>query len=117
MAVTLTRVSGPHLIAPRLKLCIYAVALDAAHAAGGEVIDVSGEFDYIYYAACGANDTAADNYQKYDIIHPGYGTAVTAANVKITACWSDNNASGEPFKAITGDLSAVGDLQILIIGR
>jgi len=96
-------------------MATYSAALDTAHASGGEAIDISDDFTEVHNAVCGANDTDADNYRKYDIIHPGAGTAVSSSNVLITACYSSNTE--EDFTEITGDLTTVGELQICIIGK
>ena len=116
---TATLTSGPNNLGPNMKVATYSVALDSSYAAAtGEAIDISGEFDYVHFAACGANDTLADNLKKYDIIHPGAGTAVTSTNVLVTVNWSADGTDGEDFVTFTngGNLSAIGELQVVVIG-
>lgn len=119
MAATVTKTAGPTAIGAGLKMATYSVLLDSSYPAStGEAIDISGEFTYVHYASCGANDTLADNLKKYDIIHPGAGTAVTSSNVLITVNWSADGTDGEDFVTFTngGSLASVGELQVLVIG-
>lgn len=117
MAVTVTTIVPPCNLAPKLKMAVYQCLLDSAHVTGGEAIDLTGDFDYIYAAWAGGNDTAADNYTvKLDVVVPAPATAVTASNVLITACWSADGTDGEAFVENTGDLSAIGQLSIVVIG-
>ncbi len=116
MAATCTLTAGPTAIGAGLKMATYSVLLDTATASGGEAIDISGEFTYMHFGVCGANDTAADNYVgKLDLIHPGAGTAVSSSNVLVTACESSD--TNEPFTEFTGNLATVGELQVMIIGK
>lgn len=117
MAATLTKVSGPTCI-PGIKIATYKVAFDNSYPTGGEAIDLTGEFDYVYHIDCGANDTAADNAKTYRAIYPGTGTAVTSSNVLIQVHWSADGTDGEDFVEFTntGDLSAVGALTITVYG-
>lgn len=110
MAVTVTTILKPKNIAPKLKIAVYQCALDSAHVTGGEAIDLTADFDYIYAAWPAGNDTAADNYAaKLDLLLPGPTTAVSSSNVLITAC-------DDAFAEITGDLSAIGQLSVVVIG-
>lgn len=116
---TATLTSGPNNIGPGMKIATYSVLLDSSYAAStGEAIDISGEFDYVHFASCGANDTLADNLKLYGVLHPGAGTAVTSSNVLITVNWSADGTDGEDFITFTntGDLSTVGELQVVVIG-
>jgi len=119
MSATCTLTAGPNNLGPNMKIATYSVLLDSSYpATTGEAIDISGEFDYVHYAACGANDTLADNLKKYDVIHPGAGTAVTSSNVLITVNWSADGTDGEDFITFTngGSLAAIGELQVVVIG-
>lgn len=110
MAVTVTTIAGPFNMGPKFKIAVYQCALDAAHASGGEAIDISGDFDFLYAAWAAGVDAAADVLAaKYDVIVPAPTTAVSSTNVLITA-------TTEAFAEETGDLSAVGQLTIVAIG-
>ena len=119
MAVTLTKTAGPSVLGPGIKMATYELEFDNSYPTGGEAIDLTGEFTYVYAVLCGGNDTAADNQKKYSAIHPGYSTAVTSSNVKIQVHWDPaDGGAAEDFAEFTntGDLSAVGALQIVVIG-
>jgi hypothetical protein len=118
MAATLTKVAGPCSIGS-MKIATYTMLFDSSYPTGGEAIDLTGEFDYVYQVICGANDTAADNAKTYRAIFPGASTAITSSNVLIQAHWSADGTDGEDFVEFTntGDLSAVGSLCITVIGK
>jgi hypothetical protein len=101
-----------------MKVATYTVAFDNSYPTGGEAIDLSGDFDYVYAVICAGNDTAADNAKTFRAIHPGATTAVTSSNVLIQVHWSADGTDGEDFVEFTntGDLSAIGALQIIVIG-
>ena len=117
MAVTPTLVSGPYNFGPGLKIAFYQCALDTGHAAGGEEIDLTADFDFIFAAWVGGNDTATDNgLAKLDFVLPTATTAVSATNVLLTNYWSPDGVDGEAFKENTGNMSAVGQLSFGVIG-
>jgi hypothetical protein len=116
MGITPTLIKGPVNFGPGLKFATYQVALDSAHATGGEPIDLTGEFDYIFAGWAAGNDTGADNGVKFDLVLPTATTAVSSTNVTITAYWSADGTDGESFIENTGDLSTVGQLSICIVG-
>lgn len=117
MSVTVTKIAGPANIGPKLKIATYQGALDSGHATGGETIDLTGDFDFVYAICPGGNDTAADNYNaKLDFVLPGPTTAVTSTNVLLTACWSADGTDGEEFVEITGSLAAIGQFSFTVFG-
>ena len=117
MTVTPTLIAGPFNFGPKLKIAVYQTALDGAHATGGEVVDLTAEFDFIYAAWAAGNDTAADNgLAKLDFVLPAPGTAVSSTNVLITNYWSADGTDGEAFKENTGSMSTVGQLSLVVVG-
>ncbi len=117
MTVTNTLIAGPFNMGPKLKIAVYQCALDTAHATGGEVVDLTGEFDFIYAAWVAGNDTASDNgLGKFDFVLPTATTAVSSSNVLITNYWSPDGTDGEAFKENTGDVAVVGQMSYVVIG-
>jgi len=116
MAATLTKTAGPSNVGEGLKIATYAVAFDTAQASGGEVVNLTGEFDYIYFASCGANDTAADNGYIARVVCPSATTAITSSNVLIQLLWNGGD-SGEVMLEFTGNASAIGGMQLVVIGK
>jgi hypothetical protein len=116
MAATLTKTCGPSNIGEGFKMATYSVAFDSAQAAGGESIDLTGEFDYVYAVIPGGNDTAADNGYIARAVVPGATTAVTSSNVLIQLLWNGGD-SGEVMLEFTGNASAIGAMQLLVIGK
>ena len=117
MTVTPTLLKGPFFPAPGLKMAVYQTALDSAHASGGEPIDLTADFTYVYAILPGGNDTAADNYAaKLDFMLPAPTVAVTSSNILITACWSADGTDGEAFVERTTDPSDIGQFSFTVIG-
>jgi hypothetical protein len=98
-------------------MCAYKLALDSSYPTGGEVIDISGDFSNVFAVLVGGNDTLADCGYVFQAVHPGAAVAVSSTNVKITAHWSGATGAVLPEFTNAGDLSAVGELQILVIGK
>jgi len=117
MTVTPTLLKGPFFPAPGLKIAVYQTALDSAHASGGEPIDLTDDFTYVYAVLPGGNDTAADNYAaKLDFIYPAPTVAISSTTVLITACWSADGTDGEAFIERTTDPSDIGQFSFTVIG-
>ena len=117
MTVTPTLIKGPFFMGPGLKAAVYQTALDTGHASGGEPIDLTADFEFIFAIVPAGNDTDADNYNaKLDFMLPLATTAITSANVLITACWCADGVDGEVFKEITADLSDIGQFGFWVLG-
>lgn len=120
MAVTLTKIKGPWFAGPGVKMATYQVAFDSSYPTGGEAIDLTGDFDYVYNIAFGSNDTLADNGYVFSSLIPAPATAITSSNVLLTVHWDPADASAAEVLAEftnTGDLSAVGQLSITVVGK
>ena len=119
MAATLTTIVQPNNIAPKMKVAVYQVALDTSYPTGGEAIDLSADFDFVYAVAIGGNNATADNLYKFDAVLPAPATAVSSSNVLIQATWDPADAgAAEDFVEVTNttDLSTVGQLSLVVWG-
>lgn len=117
MSATLTLVENS-VIGAGLRCAVYTCLLDNSLAAGGEPVDISGEFSNVYAIAIGGNDTLADNSILWSAVLPGAATAVTSSNVKICGFWSADGTDGEAFvEAAAADVSSVGALSLVVIGK
>jgi hypothetical protein len=116
MAATLTKTAGPEPMCNGLKVATYSILFDTAQATGGEAIDLTGEFDYVCFATCGGNDTAADNGYIARVVCPSASTAVTSSNVLIQLLWNGGD-SGEVMLEFTGNASSIGAMQLLVMGQ
>ena len=81
----MTTIVQPNPIAPKLKIAVYQLLLDSSYPTGGETIDLTADFDYVYAITIGGNDATADNLYKFDAVLPSPTTAVTSTNVLIQA--------------------------------
>lgn len=116
---TLTTIVKPNNVAPKLKVAVYQLAFDSSYPTGGEAIDISADFDYVYSVNVGGNDTAADNNYLFQALLPSASTAVTSSNVLIQAIWDPADAgAAEDFVEVTNatDLSSIGQLSLVVFG-
>lgn len=119
MGATVTTIVKPNNIAPKLKVAVYQVALDTSYPTGGEAVDLSADFDYIYSVNFGGNDTAADNNYLFQALLPSPTTAVSSTNVLIQAIWDPADAgAAEDFVEVTNttNLSSIGQLSMVVFG-
>jgi hypothetical protein len=119
MAVTMTLVSSA-VIAPSLKLAVYDVVFDNSYPTGGEPLAaIASTFSKVFAILPGGNDTLADNGMVFQAILPAPTVAVSTTNVLMSVFWSADGTDGESLIEFTngGDLSAVGQLSIVVIGK
>jgi hypothetical protein len=116
MAATVTKVKGPSNAIGGLGVkYIISVLLDTSFASGGEAIDLTSYFKYIYGGCVLGVDANADAAYKFGLLLPGPTVAVTASNVKVTA-YQSNTGAVALDEANTVDLSGVGALTFEITG-
>ena len=119
MSTTLTTIVKPAALVPGLKIAVYQIELDTSFPAGGEAIDLTADFDYIYAMIPGGNDTVTDNGYMWGSIIPTPTTAVATANVLVDCHWAAGLTTAAhvfaPFTT-TGNLSAIGQLTLVVIG-
>jgi len=119
MAATVTTIVKPNVLAPKFKVAMYQVALDTSYPTGGEAIDLSADFTYIYGVIPCGNNATADNLFKFDGVLPAPTVAASGSNVLIQATWDPADAgTAEDFAEVTAttDLSTVGQLSIMVVG-
>ncbi len=116
MAAAITKLSGPAAIPGVGHMAVYSVLLDSSFAAGGEIVDISGDFSTVIQATAGASDDNDDHGYKFAVTIPATGTAVSATNVLISAHQS-GTATAVLDEANTVDLSTVGELRVTVIGK
>ena len=92
MAVTLTKIAGPSVICANFKIAQYEAAWDTDYTTGGDSIDLTDDFTYVYQSLPGANDTLADNGYKIGAVWPGADTAATSSNCTLTIHWQEDPA-------------------------
>jgi hypothetical protein len=122
MTTTVTTVKKVAAVGPGLLRGVYSILLDSSYPTGGEAVDLTTDFDYVYGMSFISNDTLADNGYKWGCLVPAPGTAATSTNVLITCHWEKNPADGGganiPFPEFTdtGNLSAIGQLMFIAWG-
>lgn len=120
--IALTAIVPGAPVGEGLKVGVYAASWAAvtSYTTGGEAIDLTADFDYIYGITIGGNDTLADNGY-----HPGavftYGTAITDSNVTLTLHWEknpgDTGGADIAFPEFVGNPSSIGQMMITVYGN
>lgn len=120
--ISLTAIVPGAPVCEGLKVGVYAAswASVTSYTTGGEAIDLTDDFDYVYGIVCSGNDTLADNGY-----HPGavftYGTAITSSNVKLTLHWEENpgdtGGADIAFPEFSGNPSSIGQMMITVYGN
>ena len=113
---TLTTIVDPNNIAPKFKVAEYQVLLDSSYPTGGEEIDLTGDFDFIYAITFGGNDALADNQYSFAAIIPAPAVAVAADNVLISCYLGGTTGAKMEEEGNTTDLSDVGQLSFTVYG-
>ena len=116
---TLTKIAGPTVVGAGMKVAHYQLAFDSSYPTGGEGIDLSNEFTYVYSINIGGNDTLADNLYLFNAILPSATTATSSTNTLITVAWDPSDAgAAEDFDEFTngGNLSSIGQLSLTVWG-
>ncbi len=116
MVATATKLRGPDVVGGYFE-ATYQVLLDTSIAAGGEAIDLTGDFSQIDEAYCSAVEVVGDAAYQYTCIVPDVGVALTSSNFLICV---HQVATGDAVafdEANTVDLSAVGELRLVVKGK
>lgn len=120
MGLTVTTVKKVAAVGPGLLRGVYSVLWDNSYATGGEYLDMTTDFDYVYGCSIISNDTLADNGYKFGCIVPAPTVACTSTNVLLDCHWEKNPADGGgadiPFPEFSGNLSSVGQMMIIVWG-
>ncbi len=122
MSLTVTTVKKVAAVGPGLLRGVYSVLFDNSYPTGGEPLDMTTDFDYVYGVSIISNDTLADNGYKFGCIVPAPTVAASSSNVLIDCHWEKNPADAGgadiAFPEFTngGNLSAVGQLMIIVWG-
>jgi hypothetical protein len=122
MSLTVTTVKAAESVGPGLKMGVYAVLWDNSYSTGGEPLDMTTDFDYVWGVSIIGNDTLADNGYKIGCIVPAPTVACTTSNVLLDVHWEKNPADGGgadiPFPEFTNaaSLAAIGQTMIVVFG-
>ena len=113
---TLTKISGPSAIGPGLKQAVYTLAWDSSYPTGGEALDLTADFTYVYGITFVGNDTSADNTFTFNAILPASTTACTSSNTLMQAWLGGTTDAVFEEEGNTTNLSAIGDMKIVVWG-
>ena len=113
MSLTVAR-KGGIAAAEGLKMAVYQIAFDSSYPTGGEALDLTDDFDYVYGVAFAGNDTSADNAYIFHALLPAPATAITSSNVLVQVFAGASGANAEVSNAT--DLSAIGQTSVFVFG-
>ena len=116
MTITVTKIAGPWVEPGKGVGIEISILCDTVHATGGENVDLTSYLSYLYGASPQGHNAIADATRRFELVGPGYDTALTSTNVKLVVHHSsgadavDNPADGE-------DLSTVGEIKFSCWGK
>jgi hypothetical protein len=116
MSLTQTLIAGPTATGPGFKQAIYHVAWDSSYPTGGEPLDCTDEFTYVYGVVFAGNDTSADNTFVFNALIPAPTTACTTSNVLIQAWLGGTTDAVLEEEGNTTNLSAIGQMAVIVYG-
>ena len=116
MALGVTLIAGPSAIGPGMKQAIYTGAMTGTYSTGGEAIDLTGEFTYVYAITFAGNDTSADNAYVFNALLPAAGTACTSSNTLIQVFLGGTTDAILEEEGNATNLTAIGDMKIVVFG-
>ncbi len=108
---------GPHAFGPGLKMAIYTFVGGATGwLAAGNAIDMTGEFSEIVAAWTAGVNAVADDVYKFTAVFPK-ATTVTSSNVLMSIYYSNGSGGAMTVVPDATDISAVGQVQVVVIGK
>jgi hypothetical protein len=116
MSLTQTLLAGPTAIGPGIKQAIYSVAWDSSYPTGGEPLDCTDEFTYVYGIVFAGNDTSADNTYTFNALLPAATTACTTSNTLIQVWNGGTTDAIFEEEGNATNLSAIGDMKVIVWG-
>lgn len=84
--------------------------------AAGHAVDITADFTEVHAAWAAGVDTVADHAYKWGLVFPK-DTTITSSNFLLTAHYSTGAGGAMTVVPDAADLSAVGQVQIVVIGK
>ena len=116
-AVTATKIAGPHILGPDLKVAVYKFACPTSWTAAGIALDLSTEFDYVTSYIFGVSGVVTDHGYKFDLAGTYTASGLAAASLTVVAHWSAATAAVLDDVDNSTNLEAVNDLILTVFGR
>jgi len=116
-AFSATKISGPHVIGPKLKVAFYKVQMPSASTEAGEALDLSSDFNYVYGASFGNRGVEADFGYKFSLAGTYSANGVVAAGLVVTEHMGSDSAAAFDIVAANTDLKAIDDMTMMVWGN
>jgi hypothetical protein len=84
MALTVTRITEPHPIAPGTKRAVYEVTFDSSYPTGGEAWDLSADFTTLFGITVNGDDTT-DGVTEVKMVGTRAAGGITASTLLLAA--------------------------------
>jgi hypothetical protein len=122
MACTATLIDGPGVVGGLGLISTWKVLMDSSSLVTGEPIDLTSIYSSVSAASIAGSDAAGDNVYQYNVVLPSDGTDITSTTVLITVAQTDahdgTSTAATAFAAANAvDLSTVGELRLIVIGK
>lgn len=115
-AFSATRIVGPAILGPSLKVAVYKLQLPSASTEAGEALDLSTDFRYVFGAIFGSSGTVTDHTLKLDLIGTYASTGVVASGLSVVEHYNTDTAAALSIVTGSTDLSAVDDQYMIVFG-
>jgi hypothetical protein len=116
VAFGVTKILGPYVIAPGLKVAVYKLQDPEVSVEAGHTMDVSADFNHVYAAQFGPSGAAADFSVKHDLIGTYAATGTAAASVKVVHHFGQATVGAFDIVTAGTDLKACDDMMVTVWG-
>lgn len=116
-AVVATKIAGPHVLGPDLKVAVYKFECPTSWTAAGVALDLSADLDFVTSYIFGVSGVVTDHGYKFDLAGTYTADGLAAASLTVVAHWSAASAAVLDDVDNSTNLSAVNDLILTVFGR
>ena len=112
-----TRLTGPYVIGPGLKVATYKMQMGSTSTEAGDALDLSADFNAVYATIYGTSGATADFGNVFATIGTYTATGFTSSTLKTVGHQSSGGATQALAVTPAGDLSAVDDMILVVLGN
>ena len=112
-----TKIYGPIVIGPDLKIASYKVQMPEVSVEAGHALDLSADFTAVYAGVFGPSGAVGDFGYLYGLIGTYAATGVLADGLSVVHHWTTNSAAAFPIVTAATDLKAVDDIILTVFGN
>jgi hypothetical protein len=116
-AFSASRLTGPYVIGPGLKIATYKMQMGSTSTEAGDAVDLSADFNNVFATIYGTSGAVADFGNVFATIGTYTADGFTASTLKTVSHQSSGGATQVLAVTPSGDLSSVNDLIMIVLGN